>query len=222
MAPVGRHINERPKHERPLMRERMGQDKRPRAGTSEVGHPSAPMTDEAVIIDDVDVERARTPWSAPAAPGAALDPLQHAKQCLRGESRVEQCHRIDVSGLPGIAHRFGLVERRDGRNGDMSAFDFAQSLCNCTGGSPPRSGTICAKSYYGLAMRAQLRSHAVTPMLSTQASSDALARGCSLTLQAYCIERSSHEFLSDRAHRALHRWRQSLRDRQIACLRHRL
>jgi len=77
MAPIGCDIKERPEHEGTLMRERMGQDERPGPGTLEVGPPSPPMTDETVIIDDVDIERARAPGSAPAATRAALDPLQH-------------------------------------------------------------------------------------------------------------------------------------------------
>ena len=87
---------------------------------------------------------------------------------------------VDADPQAGVMLLEREDEPRDRDDGDMSAFDFAQSLCNCTGGCPPWPGTICAKSYQDLATRTQLRSHAVTPMLSMQPSSSALARRCPL------------------------------------------
>jgi hypothetical protein len=83
------------------------------------------MPDEALIIDDVNIERARTPRPAAPTPRAALDPFQHAEQRLGRQPRVEQSHGIDISRLARAADRRRLVEWRHGKHGDMSALDFA-------------------------------------------------------------------------------------------------
>lgn len=107
------------------MDERMRQDERPRPCPVEFRVSAAPMADQCCIIDDVDIEAARSPRSAAAAPRAAFDRLQHSEQRLRRKMRVDQRDGIDVGRLAGIADRCGPIERRDGKNSDIEPFNFA-------------------------------------------------------------------------------------------------
>jgi hypothetical protein len=125
VTPIGRDVEERLEHKRPLMGERMGQDERSHTGLPKIRAAPTPMPDEPPIIDDIDIERAWSPGSAAPAPRGALDPLQDFEQRFRRKARVDQGHGIDVSGLPGAAHRRSLVKGGDSSDSDISALDFA-------------------------------------------------------------------------------------------------
>jgi hypothetical protein len=125
VTPIRRDIEERLEHERPLMGERMGQDERPHTGVPKIWAAPTPMPDETPIIDDIDIERARSPGPAAPPPRGSLDLLQHFEQRFRRKARVDQGHRVDVRGLAGAAHRRSLVKRRDRSDSDISALDFA-------------------------------------------------------------------------------------------------
>src|SRR4029079_19105901 len=168
MAPAGGNIHERPQHERPLMGERMRQDERPETGGGESPSSVSPMSDEPLIVDEVDVERAWTPRPAAPPAGVALDPLQHSEQRFGGESRLEERDGIPIGRLPCSAHCACFIERRNRAHGAIRLFDSAQSVSNRLRRRPPGPGTICTKSYQDFATEPQLRSHAVTPMLLMQ------------------------------------------------------
>lgn len=203
MTPIRSDVEEWLEHEGPFMGERMRQDERPRTGVPKIWAAPPPMPDKATIIDNIDIEGTRPPGSAAPPSRRTLDPLQHLEQRFRREARVEQGHGIDVSRLAGATDRRSLIERRDSSDGNISAFDFAQSALDCAGGCSPRAGTICTKTYQYLATRQQLRSHPVTPMLLKQPSSRCF-REAALSLRPYCCHRDSNGFLSNRAHRSLH------------------
>src|SRR5690349_15812683 len=130
-----------------------------------------PVPDQASIIDDIDIERTRSP--GPAAPSASpsLDRFQQSKQRFRRKARVDQCYRVYVSRLTRPADGFRLVKWRDRNDSYISALNFAYGMFKRLCRRAPYPGTICTKSYQNLPTREQLHTPSVTPMLSKQPSS---------------------------------------------------
>ena len=170
MPPFGGDIEERPEYERPLGDPRMGQNERPLAGPGEARMPSPPMLNQPLVVENVDIERARAPGAAAAAPGSGLDPLQEPKQRLPRQRRVDQGDGVDVRGLARATDGRSLIERGDSLDRGARVGDFTQSPSDRVGRSSPRSGTIGTQTYQCLAMCRQLRSAFVISMLFGQTS----------------------------------------------------
>ena len=107
------------------MGERVRQNERPEAGPGETAVPPPPIPDQARIIDDVDVERARSPWPASAAPRSPFNGLYNSEQSFRRQVGRKRCDRIHVSRLLGVPDWGRLVKRRDGEDVDIGRAHFA-------------------------------------------------------------------------------------------------
>ena len=121
VPPIRCDVEERLEHERPLMGERMGQDERSHTGLPKIWAAPTPMPDETPIIDDIDIERARSPGPAAPPSRGSLDPLQHFEQRFRRKARVDQGHGVDVSGLAGAAHRRAVFSPEAHARGVLAA-----------------------------------------------------------------------------------------------------
>jgi hypothetical protein len=110
MPPFRRHIQERPEHKRPFFDPWMRQDKGSGARPRKAGTPSAPMPHEPLVIENVDIEGAWAPRTAPPAAGSPLDLLQEPQQRLRRQVRVDQGGGVDVRGLARATDRRSLIQ----------------------------------------------------------------------------------------------------------------
>src|SRR5262245_41510618 len=125
MAPIRRHIQERPEHKGAHMSKRMGQDQGPWTCSDELRLLPAPVPNQTTVIDNIDIEFARSPRPTATSACFPLDRLQHSEQRLRRKARVDKRHGINVSRLARASDRFGFVELCHGPYFNISAFDFA-------------------------------------------------------------------------------------------------
>ena len=89
------------------------------------GAAAAPVPDQSVIIDNIDVEAARTPGSAATPARAALDVFQYSEQRVRRQAGVEHRDGVGVRRLARVADRRRLIKRRHGDDGNAGPFNFA-------------------------------------------------------------------------------------------------
>jgi hypothetical protein len=125
VAPIGSDIQERPEHEGTLMSQGMGQHQGAAACPGELGLQAMPVSDQAAVIDDIDIERARSPGPAAPSPSPSLDRFQHSEQRFWRKARVDQCYRVYVNRLTRAADGFRLVKWRHRKDFYISALNFA-------------------------------------------------------------------------------------------------
>src|SRR5690242_17173466 len=97
---VGRKVEERREHERPLVHARMGKGEA-------LGREHL-----LAVEQEVEVERARRVGKRPLAPVARFQLDQCGKELARGQGGAKLGHAVDEIGLRRVADGRGAVERR--------------------------------------------------------------------------------------------------------------
>ena len=132
MTPTRRDFSKRFQHKRALHNTRMGQDE-----TAACSCSRCPAQNQSTIIENIKVERARSPTNGTPAAGGALDRVKPREQRLGWQMRLDTSNGVDEIGLvrPTKGRCFNQPRCRD--KFDSVAVQFTKRPLNGLTRRPP-------------------------------------------------------------------------------------